>query len=203
MEAQAQNVNADGQLAEAGAPVVAQQQPVDPTWLNDRLARAKESARKEAIQEYGATPEEVKKALELVKSLEQEKMTETEKLRAELEALKSAKAKAESLEAVVKMNADSALQDLEEKHRASVLRIAGEDPAAQLKLIGELRASGLLSSKIEQPVTTSVSAPAPKAEPSQQESLRQKHAELLARGALLDAAYLLEAHPEIAIKHAP
>jgi hypothetical protein len=178
---EAQNVNADGQQAVVEAQT--QTQPIDPAWLNDRLARAKETARKELAQEYGADPEQVKAALKLAKELQDAKLSETEKLTAELTELRGVKAKAEALEVVVKANAEQALAALDEKGRAFVASAAGQDPAAQLKMINELRASGLLAPKAEPvPVAanTAPAAPAPKVVMTPKESILQQYAALKA-----------------------
>jgi len=174
---EAQNVNADGQQA------VVEAQPAEPAWLPDRLARAKETARKELLQEYGADPDQVKAALKLAKELQDAKLTETEKLNAELTELRGAKAKAEALETIVKANAEQALAALDDRGRAFVASVAGSDPAVQLKTINELRASGLLSPKAE-PVpmaaNTAPAAPAPKVVMTPKESVLQQYAELKA-----------------------
>lgn len=175
---EAQNVNADGQQA-----VVETAQPVEPAWLPDRLARAKESARKELLQEYGADPDQVKAALKLAKELQDAKLTETEKLNAELTELRGAKAKADALEQIVKANAEQALAALDDRGRAFVASAAGSDPAAQLRMINELRSSGMLAAQA-QPVpmaaNTAPAAPAPKVVMTPKESILQQYAELRA-----------------------
>ena len=185
-------------------------QAVDPSWLNDRLARARESARKELQELYGADPETVKAAMKLAKELQEAKLSEEEKraaelaaVKAEAETLKQAAEKAKQYESALKLTVDAKLADLKEEQKQFVLETAGEDPAQQLKLIERLSSFGLMQQKLAQPATTAPVEVAPKATASAQENLVQRYRELKSDpNRSFELAYFIAAHPDVVVKNA-
>lgn len=111
-----------------------------PPWLDDRLARAREAAKKEAWKELGfESPEDAKKAAEDAKAAREAKKTEAQK-RAEAEtALAAEKARVAEMTAALGAQAEAEMQKLTDSQRDAVKKVAGDDPAAQLKSIVALR----------------------------------------------------------------
>jgi hypothetical protein len=111
-----------------------------PPWLDERLARAREAAKKEAWKELGfESPEEAKKAGDERKAAAEAKKSEATK-RAEAEtALAAEKARVAELTSAVSAHADSEMQKLTDVQRDAVKAAAGDDPTAQLKMITALR----------------------------------------------------------------
>jgi hypothetical protein len=111
-----------------------------PPWLDERLARAREAAKKEAWKELGfESPEDAKKAADERKAAAEAKKTESQK-RAEAEtALAAEKARVAEMAAALSAHAESEMQKLTDTQRDAVKAAAGDDPTAQLKMITALR----------------------------------------------------------------
>ena len=143
---------APAQPATNAAPVVppatqAADDPNNPPWLPERLARERKSAAKEAeanarkavLEELGGDPDAIKKLLaDEKKRAEAQKSLETKV--AERDAtLKAKEDRNRELEESVKSYAEGQLAGLTEQQKAAVLKVAGDDPAKQLKAIEALR----------------------------------------------------------------
>lgn len=137
------------QPAPVAAPpaVQANDDPNNPPWLPERLARERKTAAKEAeanarkllLEELGGDPDSIKKLLaDEKKRAEAQKTLETKV--AERDAALNAKdARNKELESSVKVFADGQLSSLSESQKAAVLKVAGDDPAKQLNAIEALR----------------------------------------------------------------
>lgn len=127
------------QAPAAGQPAV-QQQPVDPNWLNGRIAQAKKSAESDLFKKLGVKDEaELASRLGDAKKLEDEKKSDLEKRDGKIKELEPKAARAEQLEKTVAARAERELADLTEEQRAAVKSLAGEDPAKVLETIDALK----------------------------------------------------------------
>lgn len=151
-----------------------------PEALKARLERERDAGLKQALQELGVEDiKDAKKALDAYKKLQLEQMSETERLRAERDELAKRAARADEYSKLVSDQAIAALSSLTETQRETVAQIAGDDPVSQLKVVTQLRASGLLGSKpdpkppMPAPASTAPaqSAPAPAATTEQEKAL--------------------------------
>lgn len=127
---------------EAAAPAAPAEEKVtmSPAQLKARLAEEREKAEKRIAAELGVSVADAKAAMAKAKALEDEKLSETERLKnrnAELEKLiieREAAARREG----AKPYADAQMAALTEAQRAVVLGFAGDDPTAQIKAIAAL-----------------------------------------------------------------
>lgn len=120
--------------------------------FNKRLSGERLSGAKDVLKSLGlGSIEEAKSAIDKAKTLEQERMTETEKLRAQIKDLEPLKAKAETYAKTVAKLAGNALEGLKESERAYIKSIAGDDPVAQVEAIERAREFNLIgqSSAVE------------------------------------------------------
>jgi hypothetical protein len=140
--------------------------PNNPPWLSERLARerkavAKEAdanARKAVLAELGIEDiDSIKKlSAEEKKRAEAQKSLETKNAEANA-AIAAKDARNKELESSVKVFAEGQLATLSEAQKAAVLKVAGEDPAKQLNAIEALRPTWALVA----PTAPAVPAQAP------------------------------------------
>lgn len=151
-----------------------------PEALKARLDRERDAGLKQALSELGVTDiKDAKASLDAYKKIQQEQMSESDRLRAERDELAIKAKRADEYHAVVSEQAASALSSLTEAQRETVAQIAGDDPVNQLRVVTQLRASGLLGSKPDHkppmpaPASTAPaqSAPAPGATTEQEKAL--------------------------------
>lgn len=120
-------------------PAAAGHQP-DPGWLGPRLDQARRSGQSELLRELGVEkPEDLRAKLDQLTALENEKLTEQERVQKRLGELEPQAQKALRYEAVIKERAASELAGLSESQRAAVQKIAGEDAASVLSAIDTLK----------------------------------------------------------------
>lgn len=141
--------------------------PNNPPWLPERLARERKSAAKDAeiaarkslLEEMGFADIDVAKKLaaEEKKRAEAQKSLET-KLAERDTKLSTAEARLNELNLSVKGFADEQVQTLSESQRKAVLELAGNDPAKQLKAIATLRPTWGNSLSDRNQTTTQTSA---------------------------------------------
>jgi hypothetical protein len=163
------------------APVVApkaddfQREDKEPAWLPERLARERTAGIKDALKTLGVEDiKDAKAALDAHKASEEAKKTETEKLRAERDALSPKAKRVTELEAIISERATLEVAALTDAQKAAVARIAGDDPGAQLRAIDALKPTWATTpvapsaAPIPKPATTSptAAAPAPTAAPT-------------------------------------
>lgn len=112
----------------------------------------------------------IKAVIAAAKQAEDAKKTEAEKLLGRISELEPAAKRVAELEAVVKAQADAALQSLTEAQRAAVtsaLQTLGkaDDPAAQLSMVAAVRSAAPVAATAQAPApattTPQVHAPAP------------------------------------------
>lgn len=131
-------------------PAAAQtnEDPNNPSWLPDRLARERKSAAKEAdaaarkalLEELGFGDIEVAKKLAADEKKRAEAQKSLETKVAERDAkLSTTEARLNELNSSVKVFADEQIATLSDPQRKAVLDLAGDDPAKQLKAIATLR----------------------------------------------------------------
>src|SRR6478752_580278 len=109
-------------------------------WLKGRLEQAKKSGEKELLKSLGVEkPEDVKAALDRLKTIDAEKLTADERTAAKLKELEPQAARAATLETTVKGYAEKEFGELTDEQKAAVTRLAGEDPAKVLDTIATLR----------------------------------------------------------------
>lgn len=114
--------------------------PSEPTWLPDRLERAKQAERAAVLRELGAESLDAAKArIASAKALEDSQKSEMQRLNERIAALEPSAKKALDLEAVVSKHADAELAKLTEEQRAAVTAIAGDDKARALATVEALR----------------------------------------------------------------
>jgi len=111
-----------------------------PAWLDERLARARDAAKKEAWKELGfESPEDAKKAGEERVAAREVKKTESQK-RADAEtALAAEQAKTKQMAEALSVLAKGQMAALNDVQKAAVAGIAGDDPAKQINAIEALR----------------------------------------------------------------
>ena len=126
----------------AAAPAAPTEEKVTmtPAQLKARLAEEREKTEKRVAAELGVSVADAKAAMAKAKALEDEKLTETERLKnrnAELEKQIVERETAARREGA-RPYADSQMAALTEAQRAVVTGFAGDDPEAQIKAIKAL-----------------------------------------------------------------
>jgi hypothetical protein len=146
----------------APAPVAATPEP-DAKWLNERLQRAQESARKAVLTELGIDdPTAAKAALDAAKAAAEANKS-AEQRAAELSAkLTSTQSEAQRLTAIAQEHAARMMAVLTTEQQAAVKAVAGDDPSLQLKAIGALGPTWAAQQPV-QPANTAPPADAPPA----------------------------------------
>jgi hypothetical protein len=141
-------------------------------WLPARLARKE----KEIAKRFGAeTIEDLEARLAKLTKLEQESMSETEKLRARNAELEAAAKERDEYKATIGEQAKAALAGLTQEQREAVLDVA-ETPAKQLKAIEKLRATWVKPAEPQKVVPAPASTtPTPSAPPGTSPSSGPDH----------------------------
>jgi len=107
--------------------------------LEEERQKGARKAEEALAKELGVSVADAKAALEKMRALEQERMSDLEKRDAAIKALEPKAQRAAELEAIVTAQANAAIADLDEAKRAAVTAIAGDDPARVLQTIAALR----------------------------------------------------------------
>ncbi len=137
--------------APVGAPV-----SLTSDVLKARLAESAASAEAKLLKSLGVTDVEAAKAvIAAAKAAEDAHLSETQKLQKLVDELRPRSERAIELEAQVAAYAQRELAALPDAVRAAVTKHAGEDPAAIMKMIAQIRDAGFLTAP----------APAPAAAP--------------------------------------
>lgn len=124
----------------------------EPAWLKGRLERAERAAEERAIKALGfGSADDAKKAIEAARAATESQKTEEQRLREQVAQLDPLKTRLAERDAVLGEFAKTELAALTEKHRAVVVDLAGDDPAAQLRAIAKMRANGLLAPVASEP----------------------------------------------------
>jgi hypothetical protein len=177
-------------------PVAAPSTPeADPLWLAGRLEQAKRAL----LREMGVDkPDDVKAALADLKARKDAEKSEQERIAAKLADLESKAKRADALEAVVAIRATAELAGLSEVQRSTVLGLAGDDPASQLRHIEALRPTWAALPEAPKPIAAPANtAPAPAAPPQTGSAGQHNHKakwEELKKSDPMQAAHYLAAH---------
>jgi len=114
--------------------------PVDPAWLNDRIAQAKKNGEADALKALGvANVDEAKAAIAAAKAAADTKKSAEEKAAEYKTQLEATAAKAAALEGTIKDRVAIELSALTAEQKAAVQAVAGDDAAAQLRAIDKLK----------------------------------------------------------------
>ena len=141
-----------------------------PKWVTARIEQAKRAGEKAALSAIGVeNADEAKAAVVKARELEEAQKSEIEKANAKAAALAPKAQRADVLEAIVAERVTRELSALTVEQKQAVLTGAGEDPAAQLRLIDALKptwaAPPAPSTPAAPPAASSAPAPAPAAPP--------------------------------------
>ncbi len=149
------------QPAAPSAPQATQQTADDqnPPWLKGRLDRERDTVTRQLLAELGVTDaKDAKASIDALKKLQEAQKTEEQRLREQAARVQPLESEVASLKAAVAAQAAETLAALTDAQRAAVRDIAGDDPAAQLRTIVNLRKSGMLAAPAS---ATTQQAPAP------------------------------------------
>ena len=160
--------------AAPAAPVVAPltlepPEGTEPDWFKRRLEQHERSITKKLLGAVGVEKlEDAKAAVVKARELEEAQKSEIEKANAKAAALAPKAARADALEAIVTERVTRELAALTPEQKQAVLTGAGEDPAAQLRLIDALKptwAAPPAPSTPAAPAASAAPAPAPPVAP--------------------------------------
>ena len=131
-------------------------QPGDPSFMAGRLDREVRARLKELGIKVPktATREEM---MSIAKGKIDGTKTERKEFKDRVATLEAEVAKSVTAIAVMKVHAEAAMTDLDDKHRAAVKAVAGDDPVKILETIALLKMSG--ATKAPAPVPAAVVAP--------------------------------------------
>jgi hypothetical protein len=118
----------------APAPVAAAAAPAepDPKWIKERLDRE----RKAWLRDLGVEdPEDAKAAFKAYKEQQEREKSEVQRLTERVTKAETQVSRTTELESAVKIYVESEFSKLSESQRETVIALAGNDPASQLKTL--------------------------------------------------------------------
>lgn len=200
-ETAAPQASAEAQKPAQQAPAAAVSQPSqdgeqNPQWLGARLDRE----RKAVLKQLGVeNVEDAKAAIEELRKRRDSEKSESEKLRAELDAATKLAIRAKELEGVIAGQASAAVAALTDAQREAVLKLSGDDPSAVLRAIEALRPTWAAaapaappSAPVKQaPLSTSAATPSPAPSASEAENHKATYERLLKQDPQLAGKYRL------------
>jgi hypothetical protein len=126
------------------APVTTAPAPPVPDWLPERLAQAERSAQTKLLSQYGVkTPEELSTRLKQLETLENEKLSETERTQKLIKELAPKAERAAHVESLLSSLVESQFNALPEVTRTAIDNVANGNPEERLKLMQVISAAGL------------------------------------------------------------
>lgn len=168
----------------------------DPKWLPERLERE----RRAILKQLGVEKvEDAKTAIAKLKEIQQQQMTEQEKLRTQVQELEVAAKDLDQYRDAVSALATASMNALSEDQKSVVMDLAGDSPVSQLRVIERLKPTWVKQTGIvaAAPVSTSPPASAPKQVTSPEASKRDTWLQMKKDNPVLAAEFYLAHSQEI------
>jgi hypothetical protein len=180
--------------AAAPAAAPAQAAPAEPSFIADRIARARIAALKElGLKVDKKSPDPIAEAKAKLES----RKAERKELKAALASKDAQLAEATTAIATVKVYAEAQMAAMPEAQREAIRKVAGDDPAKQLSTISMLQLTGALPAFAQAPpapptpATTAPTGGAPAPSNAQGEDVRATYAQLKQTNPMAAAQYAL------------
>lgn len=137
------NVVKEGSTAATPTPAPAapkaEPKQSEPDWLPARLQSEREREQRRIAQELGIDLPAAKEKLAALKKLEDEKKSDSEKMAERLAELDRLDKRNKALEDTITQRAQLEMSQLDAARQDAVKRVAGDDPASQLRAIDVLK----------------------------------------------------------------
>jgi hypothetical protein len=173
----------------------------EPSWLPERLERARRQLLRELDPTF-TSEGDAKKAVAELKTRREAEQTELERLQTENKTLRTAVADREALHGTVAARAAVEIAALAEPQQAAVRAVAGDDPQAQLTTIEAMRPTwaATAAAPVPAPASTTAAAPAPAEAPAGASTNHLATYEALQTSNPMQAAYYRLQHGEAIAK---